>query len=289
MIKRISPKDTNKYNMILSADEIKGISERREFGFADVDDEGQVCGIVVLSNALEADGEPAGYLILENYFVRPEYRRQGRFRQMLEYLRTGLQIEANGILAQVILPEMADCEKAFTACGFERINDGNKVITFLVDDLDRSLFASKKITVEQKLLKKYSQLSEDERAWFESSFFEGYFPRDLGPHTLGEALLPEYSFVFYDGEGACAGFLLSSAMPDHTLYLGSMYVMREYSPMAIVMLGALYSKIKADGDVYKKIMTALAYRDSIRLSKHIFKNFKGKIKIQETHNYFIQL
>ena len=288
MIKRISSKETEKYNLLLSSEEIEGLRKNREVGFADVRNDGEVCGVVTLSKGEEKE---KNILIMEEYFVRPEYRRQGRFRAILEYLRTNLSGGENpvdGIISQVILPDMAEHEAAFLACGFDRIADGCKVIEFPASDLKGSVFTKKSVLVKQKLLKRFSDLSGDEIHRFKEAFSDGIFPNYLGPQNLGDGFLLDHSFVFHDGEGACSGFLLSSAVSDHTLYLGSMYVAEGFSPMAIVMLSALYSKIISGGR-FTQIMCALATPDSTTLARHILENHKGDITTRITHNYYLAL
>ncbi len=289
MIKRIKPEETDKYKGLLGREEAEGISGQHEVGFVSFDDEKNACGAIILSRVSGDEDIPGENLIVENYYVKPEYRKQGHFKSMLSFLEENLvhddKRSVNGIIAQVILPEMQPYEKVFLSCGFRRINDGNIIITFPVAGLNSQVLTSKSVVSKRKVLRPLSDLSAAEKKDFYKSFNEGIFPHDLGPQKISDTLLLDHSFLLYEKDGECVGFLLSSDMPDNTLYLASMYVKHEYSMMAIVMLSALYSKVISDGKRYTSIMCALASPGAKRLSAHLLSGFKEKIKIQGIHNY----
>ena len=288
MILRIDEKETDKYKACLTPEVMKRLRDKTETGIAFVDDEGQPKGALTISSVEGMEGQYGKNAVIEYFFVLPKFRRQGVFREMLSFVKDRWT-NINGAAVQVILPGMEQEEEVLNALHFERLDDGNEIVSLPVDTVEYTVITDPNTQKMMDELIPLEELMEGQRKMFLKAF-EKDLPAGLRPQELPGRILLGHSFVYLTPTGDYGGFLLSSELPDGTLYLGAMFVKPVYKHMAIPLLGALFSAATDPKKKrrYREIMYATATPEARRLSKHILEGYEEDIKVRQTHNYYLE-
>ena len=286
MIVRIRPEQAEVFRPCLTQEVLQRLINKKELGIGALTPEGDPQGVLTVSVTDGIEGQQGRNTIIEYFYVLPKYRRQGVFKDMLAFVRDKTK-EIKGTIVQVIVPDMEKVEQILMALEFERLDDGNDIITLPIGGMEYSSLTYPGIISKQDDLIPLDELVPGQREVFLKAFGKN-LPEGLKPENIPGELLLDHSFVYLTNSGAYGGFLLASTLSDGTLYLGSMFVEPEYRHMAPVLLSALFTKATAPDSShrFKRIMYATASPEAGRLSEHLLSECDGDITIKHTHNYY---
>ncbi len=288
MVVRIDPRQADRFLECLTRDVKDRIQTKKEMGIGAVSEDGQPQGLMVLSSIDGMENQQGKNAVIEYFYILPRFRRQGVFKEMISFLKENMN-RANGVIAQVMLPEMEESEQVFEALGFERLDDGNDIISLPISAMEDSVLTFGNNIKMQDDLIPLDELMNVQREAFLKSFGED-LPEGLRPENMPGKMLLDHSFVYLTNMGTYGGFLLASELPDGTLYLGAMFVRPECRHMAVVLLSALYSKVTEPGAAhrYSRLMYATASAEAAQLSAHILEGVEEEIRVMHTHNYYLE-
>ncbi len=288
MISRIDPRQADIFSECLTQEVKARLSAKKELGIGAVSEDGHPQGILTISSTDGIEDQKGKNAVLEYFYVLPRYRRQGVFKEMLSYLKENMG-RANGLIVQLILPEMEVEEGILHTLGFEQLDDGNDIISIPISAMEYSILTFPNNLKLQDDLIPLDELMNEQREVFLKSF-ENDLPKGLHPESIPGRLLLDHSFVYLTNSGTYGGFLLASELSDGTLYLGSMFVKPECRHMAVVLLSALYSKATETTGrrAYSRIMYATASAEAAALSAHMLEGVEDDIRVMHTHNYYMK-
>ncbi len=288
MVIRIDPKQAGRFKGLLTGDVLERIKAKKEIGIASVTPKGELQGVMTLSAVDGMEGQVGKNAVAEYFFVAPRYRRQGVFREMLDFLKDYMT-QANGVIFQVITPQMDATEQILNEMGFERLDDGNDIVKLPLSAMEYSMLTFPNITSKLESLIPLDELMDEQRKVFLKAFGDD-LPSGLKPESMPGEILLDHSFVYLTNKGSYGGFILSSELDDGTLYLGSLFVKPEYKHMAVVLLAALYRAATDPGlgHHFTRIMYATASVEARNMSDHMLEGYEKEAVIEHTHNYYLE-
>ena len=292
MIVNLTKKNIEIIKTCLPDEEREAISRNKKMGFAVIGKEGFPCGAVSLSGAKVLDVTIENNFLIDYVYIIPAQRKKGYFRELIDFFRDNSDkikdnFGINGLAIQATIPDDAILESALLATGFERLNDGNTIVTIPFDSMDSSsaLLGGENMKYFKRLIPLSRLNNEKQKEFF--ALFGSEFPKALGPKSVAGEFLPQYSAVFKGTDNEYGGFLFTSRLNGDTLYIDSMYVKKEYRHMGPALLAFVLATAMKDKKGFSKIMYALASEESEKLSEHLLKECTGKIEKKEIHNYWL--
>ncbi len=286
MIVQIDPKQADRFSECLTQEVKERLQTKKEMGIGVLSEDGRPQGVMTLSSTEGMEDQSGKNAVIEYFYVLPKYRRQGVFKEMLAFLKENMN-RANGVIVQLMVPEMEESEQVFETLGFERLDDGNDIISLPISAMEFSVLTFPQNIKMQDDLIPLDELMDAQREMFLKSFGDE-LPEGLRPENMPGKMLLDHSFVYLTNTGTYGGFLLASELNDGTLYLGSMFVRSECRHMAVVLLSALYSKATEPGNRYSRIMYATASAEAVNLSAHMLESVEEEIRVMHTHNYYLE-
>ena len=192
-------------------------------------------GILTYSKAPSPDGKKGDVFFIDHYYVHPDRRREGVFKELLDTVKQVCKNQKiKGISIQTVEPGMEETAEALKAMGFKRVTDGNQVYTFDVAGVERIPIMSVNTRKHDKRAVSVSELTPTMRQAFLKSF-KTRFPKELGPGAAGGPILNDYSYVYVVG-GDVKGYLLSSSFRRDEIYLSALLITPKYRHAAIILL-----------------------------------------------------
>lgn len=282
-IQLLNKNNISVYRSLIPAVEIRETLDNNGRIVGASSDEGEPAGVMTVRRETVLEGK-SSILFIDYYFVAEKFRNQGIFSQMIDKTeKAAANLKCDGILLQLIYPEMEDSLGTITSLGFERREDGNKIYRFSPEILSDSSIRKLKPGPLEKRVKSLEELSSKEKRGFFESFGQN-MPEDLGPASVNGRLLEDLSFVYIHEKQIC-GFVLCSCERQGECYLASMYFKPEHRRYAAVLIKRLLEAMDQN-DGYEKVMFAAVNEKSEKLAEHILSGVNGTIERQVVRNYY---